>query len=110
LKTAQTATINSESLAHRVGLGLLLFLVLRVGVVAYDYAQSAASLSNPLLPQQLKDVVLGRYEVKTTLLVLGILFCGGFLYIRKPKYAVVSAAVSVVLVPVFDYSWDLLLR
>lgn len=106
----QTTAINGESLARKVGLGLLLFLVLRLCVTVFGYLQSTASIASPLIPEELRDVLLTQFEVRITLLALGIAFCGGFLYIRKPGYAVVSAVISIVLVPVFGYVWDLVVR
>ncbi|UMY64981.1 MULTISPECIES: hypothetical protein [unclassified Flavobacterium] len=106
----RSETAQNETLATRVAIGLLLFLALRLGLIVYEYLHAQSSLSNPLLPDSLKELLTNRFVVRTTLLSLGILFTGGFLLIRRPRYAVVAAAIAVLLVPLFDYGWHLALQ
>jgi hypothetical protein len=103
-------TTENETLATRVAIGLLLFLALRLGLIVYEYLNAQSSLSNPLLPDSLKELLTNRFAVRATLLSVGILFTAGFLYIRKPRYAVLAAAIAVLLVPLFDYAWHLALQ
>ncbi len=103
-------TTENETLATRVAIGLLLFLALRLGLIVYEYLHAQSSLSNPLLPDSLKELLANRFAVRATLLSVGILFTAGFLYIRKPRYALVAAAMAVLLVPLFDYAWHLALQ
>lgn len=100
-----TVTTSKWTPAYVASLLLMLYIVLRAALEATDYFAYDSLFDNPLVPDQIKEVIRTHIAIRLVILFFGLMCTAGFRFTKRPVVATISGIMTLIVMYIVEFAY-----